>query len=119
MPIPDFQSIMRPLLKLLSDGQVWPRGKLVQPLATEFSLTDEELHQTLPKSQQGVFQGRVGWAVTYLYQAGLLERPARGEVKITQRGLHALAQKERIGIGFLSQFPEFVEFKSRKKIDVS
>jgi restriction system protein len=39
-----------------------------------------------------VIDNRVSWAITYLVQAGLLERPRRAEVRITEAGLEALRQ---------------------------
>jgi restriction system protein len=66
----------------------------------------------LPSGMQTVMYNRVGWARTYLLKAGLLDRPARGKVRITQRGTDVLRNNpSRIDVGFLRQFPEFLEFK--------
>jgi len=109
--IPDFQSIMRPLLELASDEEVHSIHAAVDQLAETFSLTKEERTQLLPSGQQPTFYNRVGWARTYLKKAGLLEDPRRGHFKITQRGQQVVEQTPaKLDMDFLRRFPEFVEF---------
>jgi len=61
-----------------------------------------------------LFANRLHWAVTYMHQAGLVSRPKRGVVRITDRGRKvAAAHPERVDVGVLSEFSEFIEFKSR------
>src|SRR5215467_9356356 len=111
--IPDFQTIMKPLLQLASDGKQHSNGEAREALARTFKLTDEERNALLPSGRQGIFLNRVAWAKAYLQQAGLLEAPQRGHFKITERGRQALKDApERITIGFLQKFPEFAEFRS-------
>ncbi len=111
MPIPDYQSLMLPLIRHLADGQEHLLRDLIDQLAAECSLTEAERKELLPSGQQPVFDNRVGWAKTYLKKAGLLESPRRGWVRITQRGLDVLEQKpERITVSFLKQFEEFRAF---------
>ena len=78
MPVPDFQAVMLPFLQLLSDGQEWKMRDVVESLAGHFSLTDEERQEMLPSGQSKVFSNRVGWAKTYLKNAGLVDNPTRG-----------------------------------------
>ena len=75
MPIPDYQTLMLPLLRLASDGAERPFREAVDKLADEFTLTDDERSELLPSGTAHVFGSRVGWARTYLKQAGLLEAP--------------------------------------------
>ena len=118
MAIPDYQSIMLPLLKVASDGQVRSTRETIERLADGFRLNDHDRKELLPSGQQAIFDNRVGWARTYLTKAGLLESPRRGIFKITKRGLEVLQQNpEKITNSFLSQFPEFIEFRARKKRD--
>ena len=65
MAIPDYQTIMLPLLKLANDGQEHFLRDAVEMLAEEFGLTEEERKELLPSGQQAVFVNRVGWARTY------------------------------------------------------
>ncbi len=119
MSIPDYQSVMLPLLILLRDGKGMKFREIVEALADKFELTIEERKQMLPSGQQCVFDNRVGWARTYLKQAGLIEYPQRGINKITTRGLTVLSNKPlQINVKFLEQFKEFQDFKNRKKTKV-
>src|SRR5712691_5171900 len=116
MAIPDYQTLMLPVLKVAGDGQEHRIGDVVNLLARVFGLTEEEQQQILPSGKQAVFANRVGWAKTYLVQAGLLEATKRAHFKITDRGKKALAEgPPRIDVEYLSQFAEFVQFKERGK----
>jgi restriction system protein len=116
MPIPDYQMLMLPLLKLVEDGQEhWIRA-LIKNLAEQFHLSDEEKRELLPSGQQPLFDNRVGWARTYLKKAGLIVSTKRGFIKITDRGFNVIKEEPRkIDSEYLEQFPEFLEFKSTKK----
>ncbi len=116
MPIPDYQTIMLPLLKLASDKQEHKFSDAVQILAEKFSLTDEEKGELLPSGTQAVFNNRAGWARSYLKQAALLSSTKRGYFKITEQGLNLLAEKpEKINSALLERYAEFQEFRNRKK----
>lgn len=111
MPIPDFQSVMRPLLETVSDGTPMSLGNVRSQVADTFELTEVERNERLPSGRQGVINNRVGWARTYLNKAGLLQIPERGMVQIIERGREALAQgPERITVRWLKQYPEFERF---------
>lgn len=116
MTIPDYQTLMLPLLKLASNGQEHKFAHAVESLADEFKLTTEERNDLLPSGTQAVFNNRVGWARSYLKQAGLLASPKRGFFTITPKGLDLLSTNpSRIDTSTLEQYPEFLEFKTRKK----
>ncbi len=115
MTIPDFQTIMLPMLLYFSDGQEHFIQELVDNLAEKFSLTEEELNTLLPSGKQTVFYNRVSWARTYLTKAGLLEMSRRSCYRITERGRKVLAlNPSRIDQRFLEQFPEYKEFRERE-----
>ena len=112
MPIPDYQTFMRPILAALSDGQAWKLRDLYARLAAEFSLTDADLAEMLPSGRQATYMNRIGWAKTYLVKAGALHSPQRGTVEITARGQELLAQfPEGVTTKLLYAFPEFAEFQ--------
>ncbi|MCK5736654.1 MAG: restriction endonuclease [Spirochaetaceae bacterium] len=116
MAIPDYQTLMLPVLKLSSDEAEHKFSQAVEELANEFSLSPEERNELLPSGSQAVFNNRVGWARSYLKQAGLLESPKRGYFTITDSGLKLLqTNPSKIDSSVLEQFPEFIEFKNRKK----
>ena len=95
MSIPDFESLMLPLLKLVADEQEYAMREIIETLAWEFSLTDAQKQKLLPSGKQSVFDNRVGWARTYLKKAGIVKDPRRSFVKITDRGLEVLQQKPK------------------------
>lgn len=116
MPIPDYESAMLPLLQLASDGAEHRFRDAVEKLAAQFELTDAERAEMLPSGTAPLFDNRIGWARTYLKQAGLLESPKRGLFKITDRGRAILAASPpRIDAKFLEQFDEFRAFRTRRR----
>ena len=116
MAMPDFQSIMLPLLKLTADKQEDSLRQTVETLAGELGLSDQERRELLPSGRQATFDNRVGWARTYMKKAGLLASTRRGYFQITQRGLEVLDQNPPvINIAFLRQFPQFVEFQTPRR----
>ena len=120
MPIPDFQSVMLPLLEALSDGEERTMRELTDLLAGRFALTEPERLEVLPSGQQSIFSNRVAWSKSHLKYAGLLENPARGRVRISELGRKVLAEKPRaINVKFLKRFPSYCEFigKSESKAE--
>lgn len=116
MPIPDFQTLMRPLLEFASDGKQHSPREAREALAARFRLSDEEKKALLPSGRQEVFSNRVAWAKVYLQHAGLLDAPQRGQFKISERGQAALRDApERITISYLQRFPEFAQFRATRK----
>jgi restriction system protein len=116
MSVPDYQSLMLPVLKNVSDGKEHKIRDIIETLAIEFQLTDEDRKELLPSGQQSIFDNRVAWAKTYLKKAGLVDSPKRAIIIITQRGLDVLDQKPLgINVRFLKRFPEFIEFQTSKR----
>jgi restriction system protein len=119
MAIPDYQSLMLPLLKLTVDKKEHSLKDATQLLAKEFNLSEVELAEMLPSARKTRFYDRVGWAGTYLRKAGLLSAPRRGWFQITQRGLDVLGNPpDRITVGFLEQFDEFLHFRERREKNI-
>lgn len=116
MAIPDYQSIMLPLLRLASDGAEHKSRDAVEALALEFGITGAERAEMLPSGTAPLFDNRVGWARTYLKQAGMIGSSKRGIFSITERG-RALLQKSpaKIDVALLDQFPEFRAFRTRRR----
>lgn len=112
MPVPDFQTLMRPLLDEYATGGERRIADVRAVLAERLGLTEEELAERLPSGLARTFDNRVGWAATYLYRVGLLARPRRSVYVVTERGWNVLAANpERVDLGVLSQFPEFAQFR--------
>lgn len=120
MSIPDFQSIMLPLLRYSSDGAEHSKREALEAVAGEFELTDNERRDMLPSGRQATFDNRLAWATTYLKQAGLLEATRRGHFRITNRGLAVLKENPlRVDMKLLGRFSEYLEFKTRRNLNKS
>lgn len=111
MAIPDFQTLMLPVLRISDEGEM-RIGSVVERVADQLGLTDDERAELLPSGRQATFANRVHWAKSYLGKAALIELTGRGRFRISQRGRDVLANPpERITIRFLEQFPEFAVFR--------
>lgn len=116
MAIPDYQSIMLPLLKFAGDNQEHTIREAIDYIADAFKLAEQDRKEILPSGSQYIIDNRVGWARTYLKKAGLLESPKRSYFKITSLGLNVLKKSpSAINVKFLEQFPLFIEFRNTKK----
>lgn len=114
--IPDYQSLMLPILRLVSDGKEHTFRDLIEELAVEFDVSDEERKELLASGGQAIFDNRVGWAKAYLKKAGLLDSPKRATFVITALGIGALDKKpDRIDARYLKQFPAFLEFQNASR----
>ena len=116
--IPDYQSLMLPLLRLVSDRQEYKYRDIIESLATEFQITHEERKELLASGNQAIFDNRVGWAKTYLKKAGLLDSPKRATFVITQTGIDTLKKNPgRVDAKYLRQFPAFLAFQNASRND--
>jgi restriction system protein len=114
--IPDYQSLMLPVLRFAEDGKEHRFGELLEPLGKQFGLTEAEMTQLLSSGKQTVFNNRVHWAKTYLAQAKLLENTRHGHFRLTERGREVLRESPaRVDVPFLHRFTEFNEFKERSR----
>ncbi|MGR0189068.1 restriction endonuclease [Azospirillum aestuarii] len=110
MAIPDFQTLMLPVLKTAAGGGEVRIRDVVDILADEFALTDEERAHRVPSKQQTTFGNRVSWAKSYLSKAGLVELTRRAHFRITETGRQVLnSPPDRITVRFLEQFPAVKE----------
>ncbi len=109
--IPDFQSIMLPMLKLLDNGQSKTLNEVMKRLATFFNLTEEHLKIKVPSGQMGLFRNRVGWTRSYLKNAGLIHYPSRGVYQITDFGKDFLKKNPKdLRIKHLKKMPKYKEW---------
>ncbi len=116
MAIPDYETIMLPLMKLASDEKEHSLREAIDKIATEYDLSTEERRRLLPSGKQEIFNNRVGWARTYLKKAGLLNITRWGYFRITERGVGVLVENPKgIDNKLLFRFEEFREFKSIKR----
>jgi restriction system protein len=113
--IPDYETLMAPTLAALADGEPRTRPQVREVVAKAVGVSDDDQQAMLPSGKTTVFGSRVGWALTYMTQAGLAERPRRGTYVISERGRQVLRNHpDRVDNHVLEQFPEFLEFKARR-----
>jgi restriction system protein len=116
MPLPDYQSLMLPLLQLAADDAEYTVRTAIDTLGSQLHLTDVERGELLPSGRQPVFDNRVGWAKTYLAKAGLLASPQRGRFRITPTGHELLSSHPaRITSKMLEHYDAFRAFRDSAK----
>ena len=114
MAIPDYQSIMLPLLRYLGDGLEKSNAETMETLAHEFQLTSEEVSRLLPSGQSTVFSNRIAWAKAHLKRAGLIESPRRAVYRISDAGRQVLGNPPaRIDVKLLKRFPGYAWKRSK------
>jgi restriction system protein len=114
MAVPDYQSLMFPVLADLGDGRERPLRDVRDTVAAKLGLTAEELALLVPSGRQTLFANRANWAHIYLKEAGLLRTVRRGVYQITDAGRESLRScGGEIDIAYLKQFPAFLEFMAR------
>ena len=116
MAVPDYQSVMLPLLRFAEERKTEiSTDDAVEALAAKLGLTADDLKEMLPSGVQRTFVNRVGWAATYMKKAGVLEPTRRGYYRITPRGQELLQKKPTtINVKLLKQYPEFLAFQGLK-----
>lgn len=108
MPIPTYDELMLPLLRLLRDGKEYSLREAAQHISDQYNLTQEERGKLVPSGQQRVIDNRVGWARTFLKKAEMVEYPHRGHMRILERGKELLKKNpSELTVDNLRQYPEF------------
>lgn len=116
MSVPDFQSFMLPVLKIMGDGNEHSVNEIADKVSDHFGLSEEDRREPLPSGRKTRLHDRVNWSQTYMMNAGLLERVGRGKYRITERGIEILKNNPPIiNTRFLKQFPEFIEFQNASR----
>jgi len=110
--LPDYQSLMLPLLEFAGQNTEFTIPVAIKELAKFFNLTDRQMAIPLPSGGRTVFYDRVHWAIKYLKHAGLIQRIARGRYKITASGIKVLSKKPtKIDNNFLARYPSFLQYR--------
>lgn len=118
--IPKYDQMYKVVLESLKDQEEISLKILRDRVAKILNLTDNELQELLPSGKKTIFSSRIDWATTYLKNAKLIDKPTRGNIILTKRGLDTISSKiEIIDNNYLSKFQEFKEYlkNSNKKIN--
>lgn len=114
MPIPDFQSLMLPVLKALSGGAETPVSEVRARVAASEGLTSDDLRELLPSGTQPVFTNRIAWAVAHMSHARLVEKVRRGVYRLTTEGEGLLAQAPtRVDLRVLRNYSAYSEWRNQ------
>ncbi len=112
--LPSYDEMYGAVLTVLEDGSPRSRSELYAEVSNGMHISDES-KAILTSNGDPKYKGRIGWAITYLNQAGLIERVEKAVYRITERGKDALKSHMVIDNNYLSRFPEFVEFTKRSE----
>lgn len=118
MSVPGFQDFMLPLLQAAANRKDSPfqRKDVEEEIIQKLKLSEEDLSEVYPGTTSLRYIGRLGWALTYLFQAGLLTRPKRATYQISPQGLEVIQSKpSHVDTAYLLQFPQFRDFQKRSK----
>ena len=81
---PKFDEFLSPILNYCKDKQEHTLSETIDKMATFFRMSDDQKNALLPSGKRTYIYDRVEWAITYLVQAGLLERTGRSKFKISE-----------------------------------
>lgn len=113
MAVPGYQEFMFPILKLLSDDKVYYKKDIFDMMAKHFQLTQKEIEEKLPSQTEPTYINRIGWAITYLKKAGLLESPSRAHFTITNEGKNVVNKNvTNLNSKYLRKYESFLEFQN-------
>ena len=116
MPIPDYQSLMLPVLRALADGTETPISEVRERVTAAERLTPDDLRVMLA-SGQPMFTNRVSWAAIYMERAGLVERVRRAIYRLTEEGKKLLAQAApRVDLDVLRTYPAYIEWSKKANV---
>jgi restriction system protein len=114
MSVPDFQTLMLPVLRCAAEGEVTV-SDCIAKITPLFGLSDNDLNEMLPSGRQTVIANRVHWAKLYMTKAGLIRMVRRGVFAVSEKGRELLATNPaRIDKGTLSQYPDYMSWIDKR-----
>jgi restriction system protein len=116
MAVPDFQSLMVPVLMATAEGEI-SASKLRDRVAASVKLSEEDLKEMLPSGRQTTFVNRTAWANVFLQRPGLIEKTGHGVYRASPVGLQIIAEgPSKIDMKFLERFPSYVEWRQKSAV---
>ena len=116
MAVPDFQSLMLPVLETTASGEI-SAADLRDKVASRLGLSSDDLAAKLPSGRQTTFANRTAWANVFLQRAGLIEKIGRGRYRASETGLKTLAEHpQKIDMAFLQRFPDYVQWRQKSAV---
>lgn len=113
MSVPGYQEFMFPILKLLSDNKIYYKKDIFVEMSKYFNLTSEQMEEKLPSQSEPTYINRIGWAITYLKKAGLVENPSRAHYVISQEGQKVVKDNVvNLNSKYLKKYDSFLDFQN-------
>ncbi len=113
MAVPGYQEFMFPILKFLSDDKIHYKRDIFSEMAKIFKLTQEQMEEKVPSQLEPTYINRIGWAITYLKKAGLLDSPSRAHFSITNEGKSIVDKNiTNLNSKYLKKYDSFLEFQN-------
>lgn len=104
--MPTFEDMMLPLLVGIRDRRRYSMDDLEDIVAKDLNLSEGVLTELTPNRQMTKVRHRLGWAKSYLKNAGLLKYPSRGLTEITEKGQDVInSNPPRIDRAYLDEMP--------------
>ncbi|MDD9954727.1 MAG: restriction endonuclease [Anaerolineaceae bacterium] len=115
MTMPTWQDILLPFLQSIEKGDSRRLLIITEDMIEHFDLTDEERKER-QKNNQRKIHNNVSWASTHLFKAGLIRRPSKGNVQITDEGHRFLITRPNsVSIKTLAKFPSYAQWQTNLK----
>lgn len=112
MTIPKYNELFNNVLSIFSDEMEEYKTRDVKKIVSDLlNLPPEERNFLKNNTNEPLVEYNLGWTLTYLKKAGLLESKKRGYINITELGLKEINENPNITEKDLYKFPSFVEFK--------
>lgn len=112
MSVPKFEKFFLPTLKFFGDGEVHTKKEACEFNKDFFNLSEDDILETTGEGHKLRYKDRTDWAVTYLYNAGLLKRESRGNYIISDSGHELLdTNPQEIDNDLLMGYESFANFK--------
>ncbi|MFT4959237.1 MAG: restriction system protein [Paracoccaceae bacterium] len=110
MPVPDYQTMMRPVLLGFSQGAKNVKETL-PTVISQLNLTPQDAEELLPSGKKTLLSDRAHWARTYMSKAGLIQTVKRNHHEITSSGKAFLERHPgKIDNGALSEIESFTDW---------
>lgn len=104
--IPDFQSLMLPVLSAMLDGADTPVSTIRSRVADHLDISSND-QRLAHSSGVPIYYNRIAWAISYLQRAGLIERTERGVYRLTEDGRVCQASNASLNIRLLKKYPAY------------
>lgn len=109
IPMPVWSGFLKPVLEVMADGKVWNRRDLLKAVCDHVGLTKEQRIEALSSGESRA-ENRVGWAVSALYKAELIEKPQRATYLLNDAGRQFLAQHAEVSEKTLKTLPAYQDY---------